>query len=115
LKGCQGIDGYPRALASFDPQWPVLNLALAWFGTDCRPPSYLGVMHRPLTIELIFPIRDEPSARLMSLKAECLHMAGVISEREEQAVLARASEVLARFPRPQIASSPRKERAVAHA
>jgi len=98
---------------------PVLNLALAWFGwfgTDCRPPSYLGVMHRPLNIELIFPIRDEPSAQLMSLKAECLHMAGLISEREEQAVLARASEVLlARFPRPQIASSLRKERAAAHA
>jgi hypothetical protein len=112
VKGWQGVDAYPRALAGFDPQWPVLNLALAWFGTDCRPPSYLAAMHRPLTMELIFPIRDEPSAQLMSLKAECLHMAGVISEREEQTVLARASEVLlARFPRPQIASSPRKERA----
>jgi hypothetical protein len=46
-------------------------------------------------MELIFPIRDEPSARLMSLKAECLHTAGVISEREEQAVLGRAAKVLA--------------------
>jgi hypothetical protein len=31
----------------------------------------------------------------MTLKAECLHMAGVISEREEQAVLGRAAKVLA--------------------
>ena len=46
-------------------------------------------------MELIFPIRDEPSARLMSLKAKCLHMAGVISEREEKAVLARAAKALA--------------------
>ena len=46
-------------------------------------------------MELIFPIKDEPSARLMSLKAECLHTAGVISEREEQAVLGRAAKALA--------------------
>ena len=46
-------------------------------------------------MEQIFPIRDEPSARLMSLKAECLHMAGVISEHEEQTVLGRAAKVLA--------------------
>ena len=51
-------------------------------------------MRLPLTIEVIFPIRDGPSARLMSLKAECLHIAGVISEHEEQAVLQRAAEVL---------------------
>jgi hypothetical protein len=31
----------------------------------------------------------------MSLKAECLQMAGVISEREEQAVLGRAAKALA--------------------
>ena len=46
-------------------------------------------------MELIFPISDEPSARLISLKAECLHTAGVISEHEEQAVLGRAAKVLA--------------------
>ena len=51
-------------------------------------------MRRPLTMQVIFPIRDEPSARLMILKAECLHMAGVISEHEEQAVLGRAAKVL---------------------
>jgi hypothetical protein len=49
-------------------------------------------MRRPLTMEVIFPIKDEPSARLMTLKAECLHMAGVISEHEEQAVLGRAGQ-----------------------
>jgi hypothetical protein len=46
-------------------------------------------------MELIFPIRDEPSARRVSLKAECLHTAGVISEQEEQAVRGRAAKVLA--------------------
>jgi hypothetical protein len=50
-------------------------------------------MRRPLTMEVIFPIRDELSARLMTLKAECLHMAGVISEHEEQAVLGTARPV----------------------
>lgn len=49
-------------------------------------------MHRFLDMELIFPIRDEPSAQLMSLKAECLHIAGVISKREEQAVLGKAAK-----------------------
>ena len=54
-------------------------------------------MRRPLTMEVIFPIRDEPSARLMTLKAECLYLAGVISEHEEeeQAVLGRAAKVMA--------------------
>ena len=51
-------------------------------------------MHRSLKLELIFPIRDRPSAQLMALKAECLHMAGVISAREEQAVLERAAKAL---------------------
>jgi len=51
-------------------------------------------MRRPLTMEVIFPIRDAPSARLMTLKAECLNMAGVISEHEEQAVLGRAAKAL---------------------
>ena len=51
-------------------------------------------MHLSINMELIFPIRDEPSARLMTLKAECLHVAGVISEHEEQAVLGRAAKAL---------------------
>jgi hypothetical protein len=52
-------------------------------------------MYRSLTMELIFPIRDWPSARLMGLKADRLHTAGVISEHEEQAVLGRVAKVLA--------------------
>ena len=51
-------------------------------------------MLRSLDMELIFPIRDEPSAQLMSLKAECLHNAGLISESEERAVLGKAAKAL---------------------
>jgi hypothetical protein len=50
-------------------------------------------MHKALNMDLIFPIRDEPSAWLMSLKAECLYTAGVLSESEKQAVHERASRV----------------------
>jgi hypothetical protein len=45
-------------------------------------------------MELIFPIRDEPSAQLMTLKAECLHSAGLISKNEERAVLGKAAKAL---------------------
>ena len=45
---------------------------------------------RKLDLDLIFPIKDAASAWLMSFKADCLHRAGVISERERQAVLAKA-------------------------
>ena len=51
-------------------------------------------MHRSLDMELIFPIRDEPSAQLMSLKAACLHFAGLISKNEERAVLGKAAKAL---------------------
>ena len=51
-------------------------------------------MHRSLDMELIFPIRDEPSAQLMSLKAECLQSAGLISKSEERAVLGKAAKAL---------------------
>jgi hypothetical protein len=51
-------------------------------------------MHISLDMELIFPIRDEPSAQLMSLKAECLHSAGLISKSEERAVLGKAAKAL---------------------
>jgi hypothetical protein len=51
-------------------------------------------MHRSLDMELIFPISDEPSAQLMSLKAECLQSAGLISKREERAVLGKAAKAL---------------------
>jgi len=51
-------------------------------------------MRRALDMELIFPIRDEPSAQLMSLKAECLHTAGLISKSEALAVLGKAAKAL---------------------
>ena len=37
-----------------------------------------------LTINLLFPIKDEPSAKLMSLKAERLCAAGVIDVVEKR-------------------------------
>jgi hypothetical protein len=45
-------------------------------------------------MESIFPIRDGPSAQFMSLKAECLHSAGLISKSEERAVLGKAAKAL---------------------
>ena len=54
-------------------------------------------MHRALDMELIFPIRDEPSAQLMSLKAECLQSAGLISKSEQRAVLGKAAKVAQSF------------------
>ena len=56
-------------------------------------------MPRTLNLELIFPMRDEPSARLMSLKARCLQRAGMISKRDKQAVLGRAKAVTAAYGR----------------
>ena len=51
-------------------------------------------MRRGLDIELIFPIKDEASARLMSLKAELLCESGVIDPDDKRAVLVRAAAVL---------------------
>ncbi len=51
-------------------------------------------MYRSLDMELIFPIRDKPSAQLMSLKAECLQSAGLISKSQERAVLGKAAKAL---------------------
>lgn len=53
--------------------------------------SALTNMRRELDLDLIFPVKDEPSARLMRLKAECLCNAGVITEREKQAVDTKAA------------------------
>jgi hypothetical protein len=64
----------------------------ASFGTNGQFRLYWG-MRRDLNMELIFPIRDEPSAWLMSLKAECLYKAGVLSESEKQAVQDRANRL----------------------
>lgn len=47
-------------------------------------------------LTLIFPIKDELSALLMSIKADCLFQAGAISEAERQQVQAQAAEVIDR-------------------
>ncbi len=54
-----------------------------------------------LKMAQIFPITDEPSARLMKLKAACLFRAGIVTESQRMAVTRRADTLLAgsRFPR----------------
>jgi hypothetical protein len=47
-------------------------------------------------LKLIFPIKDELSAWLMSIKADCLFQAGAISEAERQQVQAQAAEMIDR-------------------
>jgi hypothetical protein len=46
-------------------------------------------MKDALDLELIFPIRDKPSALFMELKADCLLKAGIIDERERRWVHSR--------------------------
>ena len=52
-------------------------------------------MKSPVNLELIFPIKDAPSASFMSFKANCLLDAGIITEGEKQWVDARVLSVLA--------------------
>ena len=52
-------------------------------------------MKSPVNLELVFPIKDAPSASLMSFKANCLRDAGIITEGEKQWVDARVLSVLA--------------------
>jgi hypothetical protein len=60
-------------------------------------------MQNALDLELIFPIRDRPSALLMGLKADCLCRAGVIGERERRWVEARIDAVIDSIERKQAA------------
>ena len=46
-------------------------------------------------LDLIFPIRDVPSADLMMLKAACLWNAGIIDDRQRELVHQRAEPVFA--------------------
>ena len=50
-------------------------------------------MKSPVNLELIFPIKDAPSASFMSFKASCLRDAGIITESEKQWVDARVLSV----------------------
>ena len=52
-------------------------------------------MKSPVNLELIFPIKDAPSASFMSFKANCLRDAGIITESEKQWVDARVLSILA--------------------
>ena len=52
------------------------------------------VMTRDLELELIFPIRDKPSALFMELKADCLRKAGIIGELEKQWVASKIRALL---------------------
>jgi hypothetical protein len=47
-----------------------------------------------VNLELIFPIKDAPSASFMSSKARCLRDAGIIRESEKHWVDARVLSVL---------------------
>ena len=49
---------------------------------------------RCLNIDLVFPIRDEVSARLMWLKAELLRNAGAINANELNTVIERADAII---------------------
>lgn len=53
-------------------------------------------MRGALDIDLIFPVMDPASAKLMWAKAECLHRAGVIDARVKLLVHAQCLAVLAR-------------------
>jgi hypothetical protein len=51
-------------------------------------------MERALDMEVVFPIKDAASAALMAIKADYLHKAGTISEREKQWVDSRVRTFL---------------------
>ena len=51
-------------------------------------------MRAGLTINLLFPIKDKPSAKLMSLKTERLCAAGVIDVVEKRIILERAAAIV---------------------
>ena len=55
-------------------------------------------MHDDLNIDLVFPIRDDVSARLMWIKAELLYDAGIINTKELEVVTERAAAVVERAP-----------------
>jgi len=51
-------------------------------------------MRLGLDPDLIFPMRDEPSARLALVKAECLLAANVIDAKDAAKIFQRAAAVL---------------------
>jgi hypothetical protein len=47
----------------------------------------------------LFPMRDEASAQLMMVKAECLYSAGIISDAEKLSVFDEAKNLIRRSER----------------
>jgi hypothetical protein len=70
---------------------PLLDQLSNLQGTWRETRSYLAMQR---DIELIFPIKDAASAALMTIKADCLHKAGIINEAERQHVHSRARTFL---------------------
>ena len=56
-------------------------------------------MDRQSDMAHLFPMRDEASARLMMVKAECLYSAGIISEAEKLSVFDEAKDLIRRSER----------------
>jgi hypothetical protein len=54
----------------------------------------MGMATMQFDVELIFPIRDAASAKLMTLKAACLSNAGIIDARQRKIVEQRAQRFL---------------------
>jgi hypothetical protein len=59
------------------------------------PREPAGTVTMQLDLDLIFPILDVASAKLMTLKAACLWNAGVIDARQRRLVEQRAQQFLA--------------------
>jgi hypothetical protein len=58
----------------------------------------------------IFPIADEPSARLMKIKAACLKRAGIISAWQKSEIERRADQMIAESVTPKEPQRGRKRR-----
>ena len=54
----------------------------------------VGTMKSSVNLEVLFPIKDAPSASFMSFRADCLLDAGIITERDKQWVEARVLSCL---------------------
>jgi hypothetical protein len=66
-----------------------------------------GGPESPLNLDSIFPMKDEASARLMMVKADCLRAAGLIDDAERQTIVTRAISILAadEWPNPKLTAA----------
>ena len=56
-------------------------------------------MSGDLDLTRLFPMRDEASAKLMMIKAECICIAGIINETDKLFVLEQARDLIGRSKR----------------